>query len=83
MTSHDWETDALCAQVGGDEWFPESSQGVSEAIAICRRCPAITACLAAAMAEEAGLGPAHRHGIRGGLTRRQRAERARKTATAA
>ncbi|MGW0984325.1 WhiB family transcriptional regulator [Streptomyces xiamenensis] len=82
MTSHGWETDALCAQVGGDEWFPESSQGVTEAIAICRRCPAITACLAAAMEEEVGLGPAHRHGIRGGLTRRQRASLDRTTTAA-
>ncbi|WP_432051218.1 hypothetical protein [Streptomyces xiamenensis] len=40
----------------------------------------LTACLDAAMAEEAGLSAAHRHGIRGGLTRRQRYALARKTA---
>lgn len=74
-----WEQDAACRGVDPALWFPVNENG-HQAIRICGTCPARQACLDAAMAEEDGLGVDHRHGIRGGLTRRQRYALARKTA---
>jgi len=46
FTTTDWMQDALCAQVGGDLWFPEG-QGATAAPAknICARCPVASPCL--------------------------------------
>lgn len=41
----DWMNDALCAQVGGDLWFPPQGGYCREAHAICDRCPVKAACL--------------------------------------
>lgn len=49
MTAEDWRADALCAQVGGNFWFPEPSESAMPARAICARCPAQAPCLAYAM----------------------------------
>lgn len=67
--SHTWEADAVCARVDPDLWFPAIGESAAPARRLCLTCPVRTECLAAAMAEEAGQ---HRHGIRGGLTARER-----------
>lgn len=73
-----WEQDAACRTADPEAWFPITGTG-APAIRICRQCPVRQACLDAAMAEENGLPVDHRHGIRGGLTRKQRYALARKT----
>ena len=60
----------LCAQIGGDFWFPESGDGGSVADAayaksICRRCIHKTECVEWGIHKEA-------FGIWGGLTPRER-----------
>lgn len=62
----DWTAAALCAQVGGDFWFPERGDSTREAKAICRRCPVRADCLAFAV--DHGIA----FGIWGGLSERQR-----------
>ena len=62
----DWRLGALCAQVGGDLWFPEDNDPAIEARAICARCPVIAPCLEDALAHD------DQHGIQAGLTLRGR-----------
>ncbi|ONK09492.1 WhiB family transcriptional regulator [Streptomyces sp. MP131-18] len=68
MAGH-WADRAACGQVDTELWFAADT---AQAVAICGRCPVRRACLAAAMAEEAGCGPDRRWGVRGGLTRHDR-----------
>ena len=49
LTPEPWTRQALCAQVGGDFWFPEPSESTMPARAICARCPVVAECLAYAM----------------------------------
>ena len=62
----DWTRDALCAQVGGDEWFPDKGQAATEARRICHRCPAMVEC------REWAIERHEPEGIWGGLSPRQR-----------
>jgi WhiB family redox-sensing transcriptional regulator len=68
----DWREQALCAQIGGDVWFPESGGSVRKAKAVCNGgggrppCPVRQECL------EAALDRNDRYGIWGGLTDRER-----------
>ena len=64
--TEDWESRALCAQIGGDLWFPERREEAAEAIAICNQCPVRTACLQFALNNDIT------HGIYGGLTKTER-----------
>lgn len=43
--AYDWRDDALCAQIGGDAWFPEPQESALDAKKICARCPVIDSCL--------------------------------------
>jgi WhiB family transcriptional regulator, redox-sensing transcriptional regulator len=61
-----WQDDALCAQVGGDIFFPEKGQPVRDAKALCDRCPVQAACLEDALARD------ERFGIWGGKSERER-----------
>jgi len=61
-----WQDKALCAEVGGDLWFPEKGESTREAKAVCRACPVRAECLADAV--ERG----ERFGIWGGVSERQR-----------
>jgi WhiB family redox-sensing transcriptional regulator len=65
MNEPDW-TESLCAQVGGDLWFPEKGESTKEAKAICRRCPLIAECL------EWSLYIEDDHGVWGGTSREDR-----------
>lgn len=70
MTAN-WMGRALCAQIGGDLWFPEKGGNTTAAIAVCRACPVAAECLSFSME----LTPGERsHGIWGGLTPRKRAK---------
>lgn len=61
----DWRDKALCAQIGGDLWFPEKGDrgGPRRARETCARCPVAEQCL-----ELAVNNPAIQHGIWGGKT---------------
>lgn len=67
-----WVDDALCAEIGGDSWFPDKGENPAAAKKACRRCPVRIECLDYAMST------GERHGIWGGLseTERRRARRA-------
>ncbi|MFD8687803.1 WhiB family transcriptional regulator [Streptomyces sp. NPDC059651] len=76
MTDIDW-TKALCLGCDREMWFVEGSTSDAnadrrEAKTTCLRCPIRSGCLDSAMAEEDGKGESGRHGIRGGLSGRQR-----------
>lgn len=59
----EWMGRALCAQIGGDMWFPEKGGSSIAAIAVCNVCPVAQECLAFSET----LPPGERqHGIWGG-----------------
>lgn len=62
----EWMVDALCAQIGADEWFPDKGESNTVAKLTCRRCPVRSECL------EYALDHDERHGIWGGLSERER-----------
>lgn len=61
-----WKDHALCAQIGGDLWFPEKGGSTREAKQVCRRCPVTAECLDYALAHQ------EQFGIYGGLSERER-----------
>lgn len=65
----EWTERASCAEVGGDEWFPEIGQTPREAKRICMfSCPVRFECLDYAMRSEQGHSKTLRHGLFGGLS---------------
>ncbi|MYX16877.1 hypothetical protein GTY67_26370 [Streptomyces sp. SID8374] len=76
--------DAICAQVDPELFFPGRGDHASSRAAktICLGCPTRQACLAEALALEAGADKSHRYGIRGGCTPRERAQLARRRSAA-
>ncbi|AZP21587.1 transcriptional regulator [Streptomyces antibioticus] len=64
----DWQDEALCAQTGGDFFFPEPGSSVREAKRICGLCPIRSACL------EFALDNDERFGVWGGLSEKERLE---------
>jgi Transcription factor WhiB len=84
-----WRLQAACRQyplindgwrtLNGHLWDPDGLDQIDpEAQRICEGCPVRDECLDFAMTAEAGLAASGRYGIAGGLTRRQRAELARR-----
>lgn len=73
----DWTEDAVCAQVGGEPFYPERYSGddMRDARALCAQCPVRRACLKFALGVERGVSPWLRFGVWGGLTPRQRYRR--------
>lgn len=61
-----WQDEALCAQVGGDMFFPEKGEPTGPAKRICHICEVRGECLEYALDHEI------RHGIWGGHSDRQR-----------
>lgn len=64
LPNRDWMDDALCAQVGGDAWFPDKGESVKDAKKVCRQCPVKAECLEENLRE--------RFGVYGGLSERER-----------
>lgn len=63
----EWYDDALCAQVGPEEFFPPRQGGsVKAAKKVCAQCPVRAKCLTYA------LDNGERHGVWGGLSERER-----------
>lgn len=58
--------DALCAQVGGELFFPEKGGSSKDAIQICDECDVSDACLSWALSHD------ERYGIWGGTSERER-----------
>lgn len=46
---YDWQEDAVCAEVGGDIFFPEHGESSLPAKQLCARCPVARQCLAGAV----------------------------------
>ncbi|MER5181167.1 WhiB family transcriptional regulator [Streptomyces sp. NPDC002896] len=61
-----WQEQALCAQTGGDFFFPEPGSSVREAKSICRLCEIRSECL------EYALDNDERFGVWGGLSEKER-----------
>lgn len=74
MRRDDWATDAQCARVDPEIFFPDSGDrpAIAEAKSICASCPVRIACLDEALAQEGGRTASNRFGIRGGKTHSQR-----------
>ena len=66
-----WAELALCAQVGGDLWFPEKGEPTRNPKRVCRACEVRAECLDYAL--EHGI----RDGVWGGLSDRERRRRHR------
>lgn len=64
-----WQDRALCAQVGGEEWFQDRGGTTKHAKRICAACPVRRQCLEYAMSLPA---PLDRDGVFGGLSVRER-----------
>lgn len=62
-----WIDDALCAQTGGDDYFPDAGdrEVAQRAIDMCRRCDVAAECL------EYALRANETRGVWGGKTQRQ------------
>jgi WhiB family redox-sensing transcriptional regulator len=61
-----WQEQALCAQTGGDFFFPEPGSSVRDAKRICALCPIRPSCL------EYALDNDERFGVWGGLSEKER-----------
>ena len=61
-----WMEEALCAEIGGEIFFPERGEGPAEAKAVCAACPVRDQCLAHALLNK------EPHGIWGGMTEGER-----------
>jgi WhiB family redox-sensing transcriptional regulator len=61
MPFPEWMTDAACAQVGMDLFFPERNEGAA-AKAVCSECPVRDACLEYAIAND------EQYGVWGGMS---------------
>ncbi|MGL5441656.1 MAG: WhiB family transcriptional regulator [[Mycobacterium] stephanolepidis] len=72
--SEDWRATGVCAQVGGDTWFPDRGGSTSDAKRVCRGCPVKGECLEWALVND------ERFGVWGGLSERERRALRRKQA---
>lgn len=71
IRNNQWMDRALCAQVGGDLWFPGKGENPHAAQAVCARCPVQTACRDYALAEFPSSDEAD-HGLWGNTSPRDR-----------
>lgn len=62
----DWRSRGVCAQVGGDTWFPERGGSTTEAKKVCQGCPVKDECLEWAISND------ERFGVWGGVSERER-----------
>ena len=69
LLNTDWRGSALCAQVGGDLWFPDKGENAVDAKRVCARCPVRRECLDEALTR---CSWDDQYGVRGGLSPRER-----------
>ena len=50
-----WQDQALCAQIGGDLWFPDKGEPTAGVKFVCRRCPVRAPCAEAGRDEQFGI----------------------------
>lgn len=62
----DWRSRGICAQVGGDTWFPERGGSTKEAKRVCHGCSVKDECLEWALTND------ERFGVWGGVSERER-----------
>jgi WhiB family redox-sensing transcriptional regulator len=62
----EWQDRALCREIGGDIWFPESRESADPAKKICARCPVAQECF------EYSLEIGEEFGIWGGVSEKGR-----------
>lgn len=73
-TALDWMTDAACAEVGTDMFFPEKGGSTKPAKDVCRRCDVVAECL------EYALSNSEEQGIYGGTSPQERRKLAKAAA---
>ena len=61
-----WREAALCAQVGGDLWYPDKGGDAGPAKRVCMACPVRAECLAHALTHD------ETHGVWGGQSAPER-----------
>jgi WhiB family redox-sensing transcriptional regulator len=71
-----WQDRAVCAEIGGDFWFPEKGGSTREPKQVCRACPVRAECLEYALEHD------ERFGVWGGLSERERRRLKRQVAAA-
>lgn len=62
----EWYKSARCAEIGGDEWYPEDSCLGNTAKKVCQECPVQVECLEYALVNN------ERYGIWGGRSPNER-----------
>lgn len=62
----EWQDRALCAEIGGDPFFPELGETAEDAKRVCRRCEVRAQCLDFAVREGIAFG------VYGGMDERER-----------
>jgi WhiB family redox-sensing transcriptional regulator len=72
----DWRDLALCAEVSGDEFYPEKGQSTTPAKRVCRQCEVREDCLSWALEHN------ERHGVWGGMSYPERLRAATKRSAA-
>lgn len=75
FSPEDWMQSALCAQIGGDLWFPDQGDGAAaqKAKKVCAQCPVINTCLAYSLTNN------ELHGVWGGRSPEERKQLRRTT----
>jgi WhiB family redox-sensing transcriptional regulator len=68
MPVKSWVSDAACARVDGDAWFPEVGESNARAKQICNTCPVKEPCLQWALDNN------EQYGVFGGTSRQDRQE---------
>jgi len=76
-----WRDAALCAQADPEIFFPPlGGDNGAAARAICARCPVLTECREATLADDAGRPELEIQGVQGGMGRAERVAAAREVA---
>lgn len=73
--SYEWMDQALCAQIGGSNWFDDEDGDYNAAKRICGNCPVKQQCGDFAQRHEGNVAHSHRYGTWGGQRPRQRAHK--------
>jgi WhiB family redox-sensing transcriptional regulator len=76
LSRDEWMAEALCAQIGTDDWFPEKGDNPKPAQRVCAACPVAAQCLRYALENRI------RYGLWGGVPPKKRARMLNKRSAA-